>query len=593
MSRWAWLLAFSCGETALTPLDSDTAPEVETDTDPAPDTDETDTAPPACEPIIAATGPVEAPIDCRVTLGLSDPVLKWDSPLATVSSTYTVLAGPWADTNADGVVNDNDIPHLFVPDGLETAVFHGGTGFRVATLPVQTGVLADLDGRGPALWGTMWTPNRLRACRPDGCWDTPADLSSPVLFVAADGDRDGSPEIYTTDGRSYTPMEGSWTVPTGIDHGFGPVVHDLLGTGEAQQVTQKSILNRDGSLQCTFASDYENALVQAAVLDPTGGSTPMLIDTYNLKIARPCDAPHFIQTIDGFKYPQGGAIADFDGDGAPELAQVYKGNTEGVRVLRMDGTVVWERDDLAKNLGVWLPTAADLDGDGDYEVLGPGPHVYDGKTGDILMTFDAPAREGYAYLVSMIAVDLDLDGAMEVVVPDLDRVRVYEGVAGWADGPTLWNQWAFSGTNIYPDGTVPRNPIEPWEMHNSFRASAGQTELRGVGSDLVARFVDVCEDECASGHLRLGVQLGNRGTAPILRPVELVVTGVRGAERVELGRFSYPQVEAGVWLAGEDLYLPVTGPWDDLELHARPQGWRLSQCDNTNDVVAWGKPVCG
>jgi hypothetical protein len=598
------LALVSCGETAVNPLDTDPG-SPDTDAGPDSDTDpgDSDLDPERCEPVETPGGPVADPVECRGSTRLSEPVLKWEAEVGPgIGALSSTLVAPWTDTDGNGTVDDLDVPHVFLPVNQElTLVFRGDTGALVDTLPVNPSAIGDLLGDpGPEVWGE--TPASegvlgVKVCDPSGCsrWAPPSDprFWSGHGGAVTDGDRDGVPHFYDGWGNQFNPATSAWQSPTPkSERSSGPaIVHGLFGDRHAHQVMADRILAPDGTTTCNL--DTTTPLTRAAI--ELRGSVH-LVGVQLLAVGLPCRPTDYEHPEDlTVALPGAGAIADFDGDGVPELGQAVAargGRPSAVRVLNLDGSVVWERSGLPNGWGDWETTAADLDGDGVYELLGPGPYVYHGATGDTLLTFEAPARKDYGMPAALIAVDVDLDGHMEVIVPDLNRVRVYGGKEGWADGPTIWNQWSFTGTNIYPDGTVPRDPIEPWEMHNTFRASAGQAELRGKGSDLVARFVAVCEKECDRDRMRVAVQLGNGGTAPILRPVVMELFGVRGGERDLLASWTYPGVEAATWLAGEDVQVDVTTPFDDLQVEVRSTGWRHQQCDAGNDVVAWGRAVC-
>lgn len=111
------------------------------------------------------------------------------------------------------------------------------------------------------------------------------------------------------------------------------------------------------------------------------------------------------------------AIADLDGDGDPEIIAVEAAapNTPDEIVLRRlvafdhDGALAWASDH-------WLPAGsggavavADLDGDGSPEILAPN-HIADADGNLLWQPPSPPERDSVP-----IAVDLDLDGELEVL----------------------------------------------------------------------------------------------------------------------------------------------------------------------------------
>lgn len=121
-------------------------------------------------------------------------------------------------------------------------------------------------------------------------------------------------------------------------------------------------------------------------------------------------------------YP-GPAIADVDGDGAPEVLTINAGK----RVVAVDGAgnIVWASPPVPEieSNGPQI-TVSDLDEDGDVEVIADVA-IVDGKTGALITTLPANAA-----VTTPVIADLDLDGAKEIV---LHRgVYSSEGVLLWS-----------------------------------------------------------------------------------------------------------------------------------------------------------------
>jgi hypothetical protein len=122
----------------------------------------------------------------------------------------------------------------------------------------------------------------------------------------------------------------------------------------------------------------------------------------------------FDRSLDATATP---AIADLDGDGAPELiafervAPIVPGQIGERRVIALsnDGKVVWISDTIVWSEGGGAIAIADLDADGSPEILAP-EHVLSAD-GELLW---APPEPPLANSVP-IAADLDLDGDLEVL----------------------------------------------------------------------------------------------------------------------------------------------------------------------------------
>ena len=58
----------------------------------------------------------------------------------------------------------------------------------------------------------------------------------------------------------------------------------------------------------------------------------------------------------------------------------------------------------------------------------------------------------------------------DIIAGKAPAVRVYEDAnGGWVPTRSIWNQHAYSITNINDDLSVPRNPEPSWKSHNTFR----------------------------------------------------------------------------------------------------------------------------
>jgi hypothetical protein len=94
------------------------------------------------------------------------------------------------------------------------------------------------------------------------------------------------------------------------------------------------------------------------------------------------------------------AAGNIDGVAGNEVVGCGGG---GVTALKADGSVLWQ---TAETLSCRMPGLADLDGDGNVEVVVEGG-VIDGKTGTILFTL-SPAHQ-------QVVSDLDNDGQLDIV----------------------------------------------------------------------------------------------------------------------------------------------------------------------------------
>ena len=81
-----------------------------------------------------------------------------------------------------------------------------------------------------------------------------------------------------------------------------------------------------------------------------------------------------------------------------------------------------------------------------------------------------------------VVVDLDLDGHAEILVGVNDNgtfdvpastglVVIGDRANSWAPTGGIWNQYAFHGTNVNPDGSIPTTEDESWLNSNTYRVN--------------------------------------------------------------------------------------------------------------------------
>lgn len=125
--------------------------------------------------------------------------------------------------------------------------------------------------------------------------------------------------------------------------------------------------------------------------------------------------------LDGFLGLGGVSVGDVDDDGLPEI--IAFSTEDEVVAVEADGEVLWRSRSFPLSIFP-QPTVADLDGDGQLEVIGDVA-VLQGKDGSTLATL---AAHRTTYHTPVVA-DLDGDGFKEILLGD----RVFG-----ADGGTAW-----------------------------------------------------------------------------------------------------------------------------------------------------------
>ncbi|HEX8538550.1 MAG TPA: FG-GAP-like repeat-containing protein, partial [Cystobacter sp.] len=410
-------------------------------------------------------------------------------PAARVKPAASLAAG---DLDEDGKVEICAIPQ----DGRGIICFENDGTFKFRSAPAANDYnewggpsLADLDADG---FVEILDGNRvydhtgtLKWVGSDGMGG--AQYTGPVSF-AADIDQDGQQEvindraIYRHDG---TPL----CVNTEIPHGFAAVANfdeDPAGEIVVAGRGKVSLLDNDCSLRWS--------------VDVPGGG-------------------------------HGGSpnLADFDGDGALEIGL---SGERAYSVLASDGSVKWSTPIQDLSSGKVGSTTFDFEDDGKLEVVVTDElklRILDAATGAV--RWETPNSSGTTHENPVVA-NVDGDPAAELVVvsndhayPGTHGLRVFQGRRGWAGTRSLWNQHAYSVTNVLDDGSIPVAATSHW-LHprlNTFHANVanhfGEGHSPYAAADLVVSGLSAtCEGE--SGALLLARVL-NQGEAPVAAGVKV------------------------------------------------------------------------
>ena len=218
-------------------------------------------------------------------------------------------------------------------------------------------------------------------------------------------------------------------------------------------------------------------------------------------------------------------VADFDGDGKPEIGVATK---KFYNVVEPEGAALkqlWKATNHDLSSSVTGSTVFDFEADGSAEVIYADEcflWVYDGKTGAVRF---ATQTTSFTATEAPIVADVDGDGKAEIVMvsnganpsadgwkcdvapwnkPDgvrpawvpPDGAPAYRGVTvfgdaanSWVGTRTLWNQHAYSVTNVCGDDTacgppndyghVPKYPLPNWVVPwlNNFRQNVQEDGL--------------------------------------------------------------------------------------------------------------------
>ena len=373
---------------------------------------------------------------------------------------YKTLVGSAAIADLDG----NPGAEIVIAAGDQIFAFHGdgSTYWITDTVSILEGLSSPAIGNldlDPEPEIVINTGNQLEVRNADGslAWSLvfPAAVNPPVLVdLTGDGLLDilvtgWSNEIYLYDFNLGNPqLVWSAVLPASIAGTFGaPAVADIDG------------------LQPGGDPGPEIAVASAGVLSVLNGEDGSEV------WSTPLDPGN----------PGGVSIGDLDGDGEVEIVTGMRYEFETGRfgrlyALNADGSILWsaiaEDSSSANNTSL-----ADVDGDGKKEVLWNGKQqgftIFRGDDGAIL--FNEPLSNSQTGSDYPLYADVDGDGQGEVVVPAIGGIRVLGNGAAWVEAREIWNQHSYHVTNINDDLSIPFNELDSWSLHNTYRNQTRNT----------------------------------------------------------------------------------------------------------------------
>jgi len=412
----------------------------------------------------------------------------------------------------------------------------------------------------------------------------------------------------------------------------GPMscVADVDDDGELEVIAGPTLYETDGEVVWTrYGENIDGVCAIADVDAEHDGLEVVLVSRAIVRILDPLDGETLWQRPlegDAGFLGAGGAptVADFDGDGRPEIAAASGGaysvlDPECEAFNEPEGCsgagILWDspvEDASSSSTG---SSVFDFNGDGRAEVVYNDQYnfrIYDGRNGRVLFRHKNSSQTRAEYPA---IADADNDGDAEIVFSAnsaatfLGDRSTDPGVEIWGDrrgrwvgSRRIWNQHPYHPSFVEEDGTIPAVPDEPWTFLNAYRQNIREDRDVLATPDLWGgRGTFECGDDPTTAILEINVQnfglervgpgvvvgIYRGWVAPENRETEVLTT-----RRLEPGDNEVVTVEVTLgddptesWVAVLDD--PVTGPGDDGE------GGNVAECLETNNVVWIWRPDCG
>lgn len=557
----------------------------------------------------------------EVQTGTFTPIEEWSVRTFPSHSTFNnVMMQPIVvslnDDDGDGDIDTDDTPDVLVTTYSGSAwtsagvlrALSGANGAELwsdkdAGIEGSGGIAAgDIDSDGVVeIIAVKAAPKQVVAFEHDGTvkW-TSSTLSLTGCYAAApalgDLTGDGSPEIIV--GNVALDASGAvlWT-GAGTNGGCTSFPIDLDGDGTAEVLAGGTVYDHTGAVEWSIPGEGYPA---AADINGDGDGDLILVDSAGSVSAYTAGGTVLWKTATALGYGPP-TVADFDGDGAAEVGVAGRST---YTVIDSDGTTLWQNATTDASSGRTGSSVFDFEGDGAAEVIYADEYalwVYSGVNGSVKL--QETDHTSWTWIEYATVADVDGDGEVEIILPNGDIAGNPSGAVygvtvigdadnSWMPGRKIWNQHAYNIVNVTDSGGIPASPPSNWPLYNSFR-SGDLTEAVGTDApDAVLTLGDFCEVECEDGRLVAWVHVGNAGLSELSRggTLEVALVDAAGSTVVDT-RDVTDILSPGQMRSSFEIDLQDVVPEDltAIEVTFTPDGL---ECNEDNNVLRIEGPFC-
>ncbi|TNE90749.1 MAG: hypothetical protein EP330_07420 [Deltaproteobacteria bacterium] len=349
-------------------------------------------------------------------------------------------------------------------------------------------------------------------------------VAGRVILRASDGSLRGQGQF----GRgSWGELPNPFGAP--VSEGTLPAVADLDLDGIEEVIAGNTMYTPDGEVKWHDAAQADGMVAVANLDDDPEGE--FVVSSYDKIRAVDTDGSILWGPVGlpNANIVSPAAVADVDGDGSPEI---FAAGGNALVAFRADGTELWSAQAIDES-GATGPSVFDFESDGLLDVVyidEQNMTVFDGMTGAI--KFFNEEHNSDTMMDYPTIADVDADGQAEIIVAHANFTRalsVYgDANASWGPARRIWNQHAYSISNVDDDLSIPMHAEQGFTTHNTWHSAIDTRNLRGTLNELGVEILDVCEVDCPDDEFYVIGRVLNEGTETIPAGLPVSLYGIRG-----------------------------------------------------------------